>query len=464
MIMGLLYVEVGRASSTENGAISTSTTWTSAGSPYTLTGNVIINSDATLTIQPGVTVDFGNYQIQVEGVLSAQGTSSNRIVFSGNSYSSAAIDFMSSNSGSTIQNANFYSVQVSVQSGSPAIIGNYFASNPISVITVNTFNNGSPLISDNTINILYSDGIDVNSGSATISSNFIAGQDGYYGVYVASSASAYIFNNNIIGCYSGILTDGSSSIEGNNVMNNLHDGVCSNNSTSTIENNAIAGNLCGVSGVGDIKNNTITNNQAGIWGPSSAGTIVYNNIFSNYNTTSTPSYVQNIHLTNSNNITAIDNWWGSTDVPTINQTIWDYKNATNLGTVLFVPFLNASNPFAPSIPASIPVPTPPPTPAPFTTPTPSPNQTLTPSPTPHIGSTPSSTPLRTPSQPKQVTPSPIIGYFSTSTMDSIIVIAVAFVLAATIIVAINRKFGRRNITKSKKRRKPKRKSTEQNSS
>ena len=460
--VSLLCVEVGHASSFESGLLNVDATWTTEGSPYTLTGTLIINGSATLTIQPGVTVDLGNYQIEVEGVLNAQGTSGDRLVFSGSS-SSAAIEFSFSNYGSTIENANFYSVSVLIQSGSPTISGNYFVSNSSSSII--TVYDASPLIFDNTISILYGDGIAVYSGSATISNNLIAGQGQYYGVYVAGSASAHIFNNTITACYSGILTEGVSDIQENNVINNLHDGVCSDDSTSTIENNAIAGNLCGVSGVGNIENNTITDNQAGIWGPSPAGTIVYNNIYGNYNTTLTPIAVQNIHLTDSNNINATYNWWGSTDIQAINQTIWDSKNATNLGTVLFVPFLNASNQFAPAIPASIPLPTPPPTPAPSATPTVSATQSpigqATPSPRPL--STPSISPIRTPSQPEKVTPSPVIGVLSSSNLDSLITIAAAFILAAAIILALNLKFGRPKAPKPKKRRKASAKTLKKNS-
>jgi hypothetical protein len=40
------------------------------------------------------------------------------------------------------------------------------------------------------------------------------------------------------------------------------------------------------------------------------------------------------------------NWWGTTDVQVINQTIHDYKNDFNLGNVTFEPFLTEANPSA----------------------------------------------------------------------------------------------------------------------
>lgn len=63
--------------------ISTSTTWTVAGSPYVLDGNVTVGSAATLTIQPGVIVKFNGQlrQLVVNGVLNALGTDANPIYF-----------------------------------------------------------------------------------------------------------------------------------------------------------------------------------------------------------------------------------------------------------------------------------------------------------------------------------------------------------------------------------------------
>ena len=46
------------------------------------------------------------------------------------------------------------------------------------------------------------------------------------------------------------------------------------------------------------------------------------------------------------NITASNNWWGTTDISTINQTIYDNKNNPSVGTVTFEPILTLSNPFA----------------------------------------------------------------------------------------------------------------------
>ena len=89
-----------------SGTIYDNTTWTIANSPYIVSSEVIILANATLTIEPGVSVvsNFlvgGKAMFQVRGNLIAKGTPDNRITFNGggnaiifNPYYSTADSFL----------------------------------------------------------------------------------------------------------------------------------------------------------------------------------------------------------------------------------------------------------------------------------------------------------------------------------------------------------------------------------
>jgi hypothetical protein len=426
-VSALLFATNTKAETTVNGSIDTNTTWTRAGSPYTLTNDVEIRTGATLTIEPGVTVNLGSHQLRVYGTLNARGTT-DRIAFVGNS---GLIVFDSdfgwneqSGTGCVIDNAYFSSIAIAVNSGYPKISNSYFTVSPRTAIEIYS---GSPSIINNVININSKGAIDAHYGSSSvISYNLIVGNGQQYGITV--SGTAIVSNNNITGCWTGIYAIGASTIQRNIVMNNGNDGIRSNNSATVIEDNVLANNKCGMSGTGIIQHNTIANNwDAGIWGPLASATITQNNIYSNG---------QNIHLTEQYDIDAVNNWWGTADVNAINQTIWDRKNdPVNLGTLNFVPYLSERNSNAPSIPDAIivqPTPT-----LPVITPTPTtPNSTVT------IQPSTNPTPYWTNTQTPPESTIPVVDQANVSDILSVAVIALAIAASIAIIVYINKKYGR----------------------
>ncbi len=68
-----------------SGVISSNAAWTLSSSPYIVTGNILVNTGVTLTIEPGVIVKFEDLKsLQVNGQLIAMGNSNSNITFTSN--------------------------------------------------------------------------------------------------------------------------------------------------------------------------------------------------------------------------------------------------------------------------------------------------------------------------------------------------------------------------------------------
>jgi hypothetical protein len=91
------------------GTITNDTSWTLAGSPYIVTNNLAVTNNVTLTIDPGVVVQFNNgFGMTIRGRLLAEGnpasrnwtslldlppTSTNRVIHSTNATDGSASRF-----------------------------------------------------------------------------------------------------------------------------------------------------------------------------------------------------------------------------------------------------------------------------------------------------------------------------------------------------------------------------------
>jgi len=366
LIIAIATMPIGLAQSGTNvsGIISSDTTWTQANSPYTLTGPVAVNKGAILTIEPGASVYGGvSYYIQVNGTLIAEGTSSSQIILS------VQIQFTSvSNSwnqqtgtGSIIENALYPNVTITgcspkidsnilyglqIQQASPTISDNRIGWEILliqsSAIIVNNslsqgieVYGGSPSILNNTVTSSYDEStndaaIVITGGSPVIADNMIKSR------IDTEPANPFMPSRQII--YPGIVIGADNALIADNVIDDCLTGITSLGPSVTIENNFIKGSETdGIDVTGGnaiVQSNTITSNQIGINSPSGSSVIAYNNIYGN-------GY--NVYLTSPNNISATNNWWGTTDQQAINQTIYDFKNNFNLGTVNFVPFLTTPN-------------------------------------------------------------------------------------------------------------------------
>lgn len=87
-IILLVYITLAFAANAQtyvSGFISSNTSWELTGSPYIVTGNVLLDSGYVLTVSPGVVVKFDSGKsIQIEGTLEAVGTESEPVIFTSN--------------------------------------------------------------------------------------------------------------------------------------------------------------------------------------------------------------------------------------------------------------------------------------------------------------------------------------------------------------------------------------------
>lgn len=341
-----------KAATDVTGIIRSDVTWTKANSPYSLTGPMLVSNGVTLTIEPGVTVYLNEHYIRVNGTLVARGSSTDKIRFEISDtqvyYMGREIEFTSfstdwneqTGSGCVIENAvvntklsvnnspkltnNIINASVSISGESPVIISN-------NTITDRILMNkkASVVISNN--NIIsqkgYSTTIDVGGGSAVISNNNITGRDngGSIGISIEGDNNVHVSDNIISGFGSfGIRAAGPTTIERNSIFGNDYGIVIG-------ESVAFGQLIVGANSDIIIRNNTLKDNSKGIYGPTYATTIIYNNIQNNSD--------YNVGLRGGGNVTVTYNWWGTTDTQAINQTMFDFKNDYNLGTITFIPFL-----------------------------------------------------------------------------------------------------------------------------
>jgi hypothetical protein len=273
--MGLMIITVASfgvvsASTDVIGIISSDTTWTKANSPYSLTGNVLVQNGVTLTIESGSTINTNEFYIMVNGTLRARGSTGNRVVFNGGEiiftqYSSNWTEqtdtgciVENTNLVTTDVNINHVSVKMSDNIISKIIIGGstILTNNTISQEITDSHTTNSPVLSGNTL----SDGCSLTvTGLAEVSNNIISGT-------FFISGPAVVSNNYIM----GVLSADSSVVSNNNIVGQLEAGG------STVASNNTVSDGLGVGGSAVVLNNTIQNGVT--VGDSTFATIVNNTI------------------------------------------------------------------------------------------------------------------------------------------------------------------------------------------
>lgn len=196
----------------------------------------------------------------------------------------------------------------------------------------------SPIITGNTITWnsagRIGGGICCWKSTPAIANNIIAGNSaGYNGGGICCWKSSPTITNNTIGGNSAGYSGGgigcresSPTITGDTITWNSAGhigGIICDKSSPTIANNIMAGNSAGYSGDGIC-----------CYGKGSSPTINYNNLL---NGIENEIFLYNV----SNNIDAMNNWWGTTNTDSIDAKIWDHYDIPTLGKLLYEPFLTS---------------------------------------------------------------------------------------------------------------------------
>ena len=74
LVSGVFFIQTAHAQGTGNQWITSNTEWTLAQSPINFNRSVTVENGTTLTIDPGVTVNLGLYQLLVYGTLMPKAT------------------------------------------------------------------------------------------------------------------------------------------------------------------------------------------------------------------------------------------------------------------------------------------------------------------------------------------------------------------------------------------------------
>ncbi|MBP7809899.1 MAG: T9SS type A sorting domain-containing protein [Bacteroidia bacterium] len=305
-----------------SGSILSNTVWPLSGSPYIVSGNLVVFSGFTLTIDPGVTVKFNSgASLEIRGALSAIGTKVDSITFTSNSLtptkgSWGGIKAIGTTNPLGVGNqvtmyfvkglyANRF-IDLDLAYHGPYVFKHsYFAYN-------NKVNHdgGLPSTSFDRCKFEFNTlGLDYCQFSSRVSnSEFLNNTDGLYGFGIVDSC--YFANN------TGIALSPYGITRGCTVVNNYIGVNCMFNAVNnTFINNNVSNNYNGVEIMTYFNGSiTFTNN------------FICNN--SNYN----------IRLLTANNADLSGNCWCTNNTGTIGSKIYDGIINTACGLVNFTPF------------------------------------------------------------------------------------------------------------------------------
>jgi parallel beta-helix repeat protein len=281
------------------GYITLDTIWTLVDSPFIISNEITVCSNATLTIEPGVQVRFGGFfNINIEGRLIAEGTENKVIRFTSNQLEPET---------GAWGTLNFNSIQESS-------LSNCIIEYGLNGITVE---NGRVNIQECIIRYNSENGVTILDGYVNIENCEVLNNT-LGGIFVSGSSHVSIHNNLISGNGDGIILNGvltsQISITQNEISFNQHSGILCEAETygnTIILNNTVFQNYYGFcissDAVTHITRNYILNNYVGIMYERGTGhTAHFNDIIGNN---------LGMDVSSETSVDATYNYWGSQSGP-----------------------------------------------------------------------------------------------------------------------------------------------------
>jgi hypothetical protein len=281
------------------GLITQDTIWTLVDSPFVVSKNITVCSNATLTIEPEVEVKFGgDFSLIVEGRLVAAGTEDKIITFTSNKYEPragdwGAIEFMGTEASSLMHCIIEYGTNgITVESG-----------------TVNIQNSLISLNSEN--------GIIITNGNVEVKNNEII-KNTASGIYISGCNQVTVQNSNITSNGDGITLTGNLTseinIHQNKILFNTQSGIlleANAYDNTNILNNKLSANSYGfqvsTSATTYITRNYISNNTVGIlYEQGNDHAAHFNDIYEN---------IRGMDISSSATVNATYNYWGDKSGP-----------------------------------------------------------------------------------------------------------------------------------------------------
>jgi parallel beta-helix repeat protein len=339
-----------------NGILTQDTVWTKQGSPYIFSGAVGVPQGVTLTIEAGVTVDLGEYYLEVNGTINVKGSTEENVVLTANEQqthgppvdsintspacSNRNIVLTYDNPHCNIENARLYSVSLfgrGMYSSATVSIASCTLQNSV----VDVWGKSS-IINSHVTSVVKLYGASTVTNS-TFDSGLVASSGEANSLWAGSFS---VFLNTITNpTHTALETSGTGTISDNIIWGSSY-GITQQDKTTmsaTIERNLIKNNTCGIffrdtSDNSIIKDNTFTQNTIAISNPTYQLTITSNSFIDN---------TQYAIQAGSGAVNAKDNYWGTTDRTAIAAQIYDSNDDFSLGTIVYQPMLNQANPNSP---------------------------------------------------------------------------------------------------------------------